>query len=213
MTKRTLNEESEKIIQSKVTQNSTGNGGYHSGKWTEDEHERFLKAIKIYGNLWKKVRDYVQTRSCAQIRSHCQKYFRRKRNAKLQQLRKTNCLKGMIFLVIEEYYNYASSSNKHTDTILEPRSVMVEENEQVNQLEMSSYHNSELIGLADPPEEEPNDLSLGINRMEMLDNEEALSSEVSPYESDFQLNEVELHGQDSDLSMNNNITDHFLIEY
>jgi Myb-like DNA-binding domain len=31
--------------------------------------------LKIYGKDWKRVEDYVQTRSGAQIRSHAQKYF------------------------------------------------------------------------------------------------------------------------------------------
>eukprot|EP00826_Nyctotherus_ovalis_P022512 TRINITY_DN1743_c0_g2_i10.p4 TRINITY_DN1743_c0_g2~~TRINITY_DN1743_c0_g2_i10.p4 ORF type:complete len:126 (-),score=30.17 TRINITY_DN1743_c0_g2_i10:499-876(-) len=123
MTKRVSPEESKDLIQSKVAVNNTEFNTYNVGKWTEDEHERFLKAIKIHGNLWKKVGDCVGTRSCAQIRSHCQKYFRRKRNMKLQELRRTNRLKGMVFLVIEEYYNYASS-NKHDEpqTIFEPKS-------------------------------------------------------------------------------------------
>jgi len=115
MTKRAASEENKDFVQNKVTQNNSGSTTHHTGKWTEDEHERFLKAIKIYGNLWKKVKDCVGTRTCAQIRSHCQKYFRRKRNMKIQELRRANKLKGMVFLVIEEYYNYASCTNKYSE--------------------------------------------------------------------------------------------------
>lgn len=36
---------------------------------------KFVEALKKYGKQWKKVEDYIQTRSGAQIRSHAQKYF------------------------------------------------------------------------------------------------------------------------------------------
>lgn len=48
-----------------------------NGRWTKDEHQRFVEAIKIYGKNWKKVEDYIGTRTGAQIRSHAQKFFLR----------------------------------------------------------------------------------------------------------------------------------------
>lgn len=48
---------------------------FNHGRWIEDEHRRFLEASALYGNKWEKVREYVQTRSCRQIRSHAQKYI------------------------------------------------------------------------------------------------------------------------------------------
>lgn len=211
MTKRATPEETDNVIQTKVTLNTTGPTTYSAGKWTEEEHERFLKAIKVYGNLWKKVRDCVGTRSCAQIRSHSQKYFRRKRNLKLQELKRTNRLKGMVFLVIEEYYNYAGSASKHGETqaTLEHRSVKVETKEEraegrveaPKQLEMPSSCNSELICLGDPPEDEPNDLSFGLDRMEILANEEGLLNEANRYESEFQLNGNTFYEQDNEINL------------
>ena len=82
-----------------------------SGKWTDEEHRRFLQALELYGNCWKKVEEYVRTRSCAQIRSHCQKYFRRMRNKTLQELKRTNQLHGKVFIVTKEYFNYAGCSH------------------------------------------------------------------------------------------------------
>lgn len=52
-----------------------------NGSWINDEHERFLIAIQRYGNSWKKIEAYVGTRTCVQIRSHCQKYYE---NLKIQ---------------------------------------------------------------------------------------------------------------------------------
>ena len=48
-----------------------------TGRWTPEEHARFLKAIKLYGKEWKKVGKFVGTRSGSQIRSHAQKHFLR----------------------------------------------------------------------------------------------------------------------------------------
>lgn len=48
-----------------------------NGRWTKEEHQRFVEAIKIYGKSWKKVEEFVGTRSGAQIRSHAQKFFLR----------------------------------------------------------------------------------------------------------------------------------------
>ena len=49
--------------------------GKQNGRWTQEEHALFLRALDIYGREWKKVETYVKTRSSAQIRSHAQKYF------------------------------------------------------------------------------------------------------------------------------------------
>jgi SHAQKYF class myb-like DNA-binding protein len=46
-----------------------------NGRWTKEEHERFVDAIKQHGKNWKKVEETVATRTGAQIRSHAQKFF------------------------------------------------------------------------------------------------------------------------------------------
>ena len=50
---------------------------YNIGRWTENEHKKFLEAILLYGNEWKKVQQYISTRSSTQARSHAQKFFLR----------------------------------------------------------------------------------------------------------------------------------------
>ena len=36
---------------------------YKQGRWTKDEHFRFLEALKLYGKEWKKVQEHVRTRT------------------------------------------------------------------------------------------------------------------------------------------------------
>ena len=49
--------------------------GKAEGRWTNEEHNRFLDGMKIYDRNWKKLESYVGTRTSSQIRSHAQKFF------------------------------------------------------------------------------------------------------------------------------------------
>lgn len=46
---------------------------YQAGKWTREEHTRFMDAYANYGKNWKKIQEYVATRTITQVRSHAQK--------------------------------------------------------------------------------------------------------------------------------------------
>ena len=48
---------------------------FNNGRWTEEEHKKFLEGILEYGNEWKKVQKIIKTRSSTQARSHAQKFF------------------------------------------------------------------------------------------------------------------------------------------
>eukprot|EP01022_Parablepharisma_sp_SALTPOND_P020058 TRINITY_DN353_c0_g1_i1.p2 TRINITY_DN353_c0_g1~~TRINITY_DN353_c0_g1_i1.p2 ORF type:complete len:317 (-),score=21.21 TRINITY_DN353_c0_g1_i1:55-1005(-) len=74
-----------------------------TGSWTPEEHNKFLEAMKLYGNQWGKVQKFIGTRNCIQIRSHAQKYFKTVRNKALKVLKLTG--KEAIFVVTREYRN------------------------------------------------------------------------------------------------------------
>ena len=46
------------------------NSNSKAGRWTDEEHERFLEALGKFGKNWNKVHRYVGTRTSAQTRSH-----------------------------------------------------------------------------------------------------------------------------------------------
>lgn len=53
-----------------------------TGRWTDEEHQRFLEAYKLYGKNWKQIQKHIGTRNAAQARSHAQKYFAKLERAK-----------------------------------------------------------------------------------------------------------------------------------
>ncbi len=57
--------------------NVIADGQEATGRWTREEHELFLEALKKYGKEWKKIAGAVQTRTIVQTRTHAQKFFQK----------------------------------------------------------------------------------------------------------------------------------------
>lgn len=49
--------------------------GKEEGRWTYEEHIKFIEAIIKYGKKWKDIQNYIGSRCTSQIRSHAQKFF------------------------------------------------------------------------------------------------------------------------------------------
>ena len=72
------NNNSQEFNQENAENSDADNGNFkQAGRWTKEEHTKFVEALKLYGKNWKKVEEFVGSRSGAQIRSHAQKFFNR----------------------------------------------------------------------------------------------------------------------------------------
>ena len=73
---------------------------HNSGRWSEEEHQKFIEGILEYGNEWKKVRKIIKTRTSTQARSHAQKFFLRiKKNIYEIQKKKIKFLMKMTIIL------------------------------------------------------------------------------------------------------------------
>ena len=72
-----LNENIEQINTLKENEISDSNNSneYKTGRWSKEEHEKFIEGILKYGNEWRKVQKIIKSRSSTQARSHAQKFF------------------------------------------------------------------------------------------------------------------------------------------
>ena len=55
--------------------NKKDKNGVNEGRWSYEEHIKFIEGIISYGKNWKNVQNYVGSRTSAQARSHAQKFF------------------------------------------------------------------------------------------------------------------------------------------
>ena len=47
----------------------------NEGRWSQEEHDKFLEGIELYGINWKNVKKLIDTRTIIQVRSHAQKFY------------------------------------------------------------------------------------------------------------------------------------------
>ena len=62
------------------------NFNFNEGRWSEEEHEKFLEGIVLYNINWKKVTTLIETRTSMQVRSHAQKFFNKMKVCKDESL-------------------------------------------------------------------------------------------------------------------------------
>ena len=73
---------SKKMFRVKKTNLFSVDTGISNGKWTDEEHIKFIEALYIYNFKWYDIQSYVTTRSSGQIRSHAQKFYLRLKDFK-----------------------------------------------------------------------------------------------------------------------------------
>jgi len=59
---------------------------FNEGRWSKEEHEKFLEGIVLYNVNWKKVKTLIETRTPMQVRSHAQKFFNKMKLCKDENL-------------------------------------------------------------------------------------------------------------------------------
>lgn len=96
------------------------------GRWKKDEHERFLLALRVHGNLWPKVAEFIGTRTPSQTRSHAQKHFNK---ITMQKIRKELKAEGKrkIFVATRYYLNRTTAPEKLIDMAIVSRDIDMEE--------------------------------------------------------------------------------------
>ena len=55
---------------------------FKEGRWTEEEHEKFLKGIEMFGVNRRKIKAIVKTRNTLQIRTHYNKFYLKMKSCK-----------------------------------------------------------------------------------------------------------------------------------
>merc|ERR1711933_56223 len=116
--------------------------GENTGRWSSEEHEKFLQGMKMFGNKsWTCIADVVKTRTVVQVRTHAQKYFKK--------LRKLEAEKGLAKEngdnVSEVSADTSESSNETTEKsiFVEPKNKAVNENESYDQ----NINNANVAGM------------------------------------------------------------------
>ena len=58
----------------------------NNGRWTNDEHDKFLNGLELYGIKWKNFKNIIKTRTLIQIRTHAQKFYLKMKLCKNENL-------------------------------------------------------------------------------------------------------------------------------
>lgn len=56
------------------------------GRWTPEEHLKFLRGIVMFGKNWKQIQKFIGTRTSTQARSHAQKFFYKLKQCKDEEI-------------------------------------------------------------------------------------------------------------------------------
>ena len=83
--------------------------------WSDDEHERFLEAIRLHGKNWSEITRHIGSRPRQSVYSHAQKF--RKRVLKEPTLHGAECAKILSQLDTQHYGQSSIMRSRLTTTI------------------------------------------------------------------------------------------------
>jgi len=114
------------------------NSFINEGRWSYEEHIKFIEALIEYGKNWKKVQKYVGTRSTSQIRSHSQKFLLKLKMIKNTNLNidfKTNKIKNLSDIILEIKRQNINNEDEKTfilNYFMNLNEIIAKENSKIN---------------------------------------------------------------------------------
>jgi SHAQKYF class myb-like DNA-binding protein len=125
-------------------ENESSSTSIRGGRWTSDEHERFLAGFKIHGHKWKRVQQVVRTRSVTQVRTHAQKYLLKLAKMKAETKQKSS--EGDGASSDKQTIKSESGEGFHTsdEPAPEPEEDAMSPNGRVSRKKFKSHHHGDL---------------------------------------------------------------------
>ncbi|CAG9329795.1 unnamed protein product [Blepharisma stoltei] len=108
-------------------ESSTDEG--RTGRWTLKEHEDFMRGVSFYGKDWKKIADFLGTRTPVQVRSHAQKFYLREETVKKSKRKSHKAFKFQPISI--EVYAKKDKSTQYGEGVLFPGT---EENQNISKM-------------------------------------------------------------------------------
>lgn len=163
-------------INDKKTENQISSK-FNKGRWSLEEHQKFITGILEYGNDWRKVQKHIKTRSSTQARSHAQKFFLRIKNDL-----KLNGNKNTIFeykenFSIKFFFDMLNKFEKNQSNYKEGKLNQEQKEKLIKILSnFSSYDESNSID-----SNESNNISkININTLDLFENQKNNLIEIKP---------------------------------
>ena len=135
------------------------------GRWSEEESDKFLEGIILYGANWKKIKALIKTRTSAQIFSHAQKYFSKMKKYKDEEL-------GLDFTLnsirsITDMHEQIKSINKNFDNF----AILNSLKRKINKIYLNNENTNKTIYIKENiNNNDSTKLSTDINYSEKFDN-------------------------------------------
>ena len=128
------------------------------GRWTEDEHNKFLEGLVKYGTVWKKIKTLIKTRTSVQVRSHAQKFYLKMKSCKDESLGidftldSINSIKDMISQIksinsnydIINIFKYLNNKYENIKKTQKSTNIKNKDNKDNNSLNEDTYHNEKI---------------------------------------------------------------------